>query len=1008
MKRRKRKMSLCKHCTGFLEAAELSATKILTLMLLLTSATCSNFDHQDDEHHKLNESLLANSSASLELRWHNQAAGEREEEDQASGLISGENALDDLLALETTRLLTIGRQASAPYASNQSTSTSRGATSTNLEPQDELQVTKVHHSPPTKASLGGPSSRREFRNSLAGSKGAAEQRQRQLLPANPAPHETWPGLYFLQSRVGRPLISTAPPAQGGWSSYAEFVHNKTASQGHRSAQTDGGDRPTAANKLTASTIEYDESRTSGNTSDRKHFPKLVSSQLSEEDAFERGLSLGNYQRTDASNMNWTQLLRQATENNVMESLMITNKTMVSLLCDTNEMLLRLKFKQPFRGMVATNADRSGKSCRLYGNGGLHYEFRVALYECGTRQETPRLFVNNIQIQFHQSLDLAEDEVKTIICSYPIRPRAPPPPQLPQRPSERIVEAPSEPAKLVHYEPLFLISGLLLLSLSLLGLTASAYMFTRRRRSGENLSRFSSRSGGFASTRIYRNQPSWPSNRLLAPPTISVGTNQPQAGETTRLAGSLGPKERRGAEAPAGGATNPKLPPKSQLPRVSMNPDESSDSLADKNDGSSITTIEIPFSNKVKAAENFTAPSEQRPTQQAGAAKGAEKSVGRPIHATALVASTTNKSPNGSAAPTKTVPKNSRLPALERVRVARPTKQPREASTGRGQDQTHLPRFGSLRATLTSPEQYQRLQEIANMFKEVRQEDHKEEGSDRVIVFKTRLIPSKYRRQIMDRLDTSERQKIRDALWNDEVFRSHIVDSVSRDIFRRKLRENPVYMSKFKPETWNLLEEIALDPGLSSSSGEDSASAAQTQLSDSSDSSDSSSSMRREPNTSQLAESHEKAPSVSGSSSQSVEPGAYESEIRSSMSHLDSLDFNPNTRQSYAELKTLPDSKDQLKAHNDASSKSMVRVSQFNSTKTKRDGGLTGTLINIDSVTNFAGSKDFSTYLRSSIKHTSYESPQDESLAFVNESVGSYEYAKEAYRLSPNLKETSLD
>jgi hypothetical protein len=141
---------------------------------------------------------------------------------------------------------------------------------------------------------------------------------------------------------------------------------------------------------------------------------------------------------------WAKLLSQATKNNAMESLMLTNRSIVSLLCDTNNMLVRFKFKRPFYGMVETNLDPF-KQCRLFGNGSQYYEMRIDLFECGTRQEMSRLFINNIQIRFQpdsggssssnypdqqrqqaqeesflrlETEEEVADEFKTLICSYP--------------------------------------------------------------------------------------------------------------------------------------------------------------------------------------------------------------------------------------------------------------------------------------------------------------------------------------------------------------------------------------------------------------------------------------------------------------------------------------------------------------------------------------------------------------------------------------------------------------
>ena len=89
------------------------------------------------------------------------------------------------------------------------------------------------------------------------------------------------------------------------------------------------------------------------------------------------------------------------------------------------MIVKINFSEPFRGIGYSDYDRTSP-CRFYGDGSRYYELRMPLKGCGTKQEAPRIFINNIVLRFHRSLELEEDEIKTIICRYP-PPLAPPPP-----------------------------------------------------------------------------------------------------------------------------------------------------------------------------------------------------------------------------------------------------------------------------------------------------------------------------------------------------------------------------------------------------------------------------------------------------------------------------------------------------------------------------------------------------------------------------------------------------
>lgn len=58
--------------------------------------------------------------------------------------------------------------------------------------------------------------------------------------------------------------------------------------------------------------------------------------------------------------------------------------LAQLSCDSGEMILRLNFSEPFRGIVYPNHDRLSP-CRFFGDGHHNYELRLPLRGCGTRQ-----------------------------------------------------------------------------------------------------------------------------------------------------------------------------------------------------------------------------------------------------------------------------------------------------------------------------------------------------------------------------------------------------------------------------------------------------------------------------------------------------------------------------------------------------------------------------------------------------------------------------------------------
>ncbi|XP_013784681.1 uncharacterized protein LOC106468787 [Limulus polyphemus] len=157
---------------------------------------------------------------------------------------------------------------------------------------------------------------------------------------------------------------------------------------------------------------------------------------------------------------------------------VTNKTRAYLSCESGEMVVTMNFTEPYRGITYTDYDRSGP-CKLYGDGRRYYQFRIPLKGCGTKQEAPRVFINNILVRFHRSLELDDDEVKTIICRYP-PPLAPPPnnlipTKLEPTPPLAVVATP----KLSEIELLLIVCALLFLTLLLLGVGMAYYCLKKR-------------------------------------------------------------------------------------------------------------------------------------------------------------------------------------------------------------------------------------------------------------------------------------------------------------------------------------------------------------------------------------------------------------------------------------------------------------------------------------------------------------------------------------------------
>ncbi len=55
-----------------------------------------------------------------------------------------------------------------------------------------------------------------------------------------------------------------------------------------------------------------------------------------------------------------------------------------LSCESGEMIVKINFSEPFRGVGYSDYDRTSP-CKFYGDGGRYYEMRLPLKGCGTKQ-----------------------------------------------------------------------------------------------------------------------------------------------------------------------------------------------------------------------------------------------------------------------------------------------------------------------------------------------------------------------------------------------------------------------------------------------------------------------------------------------------------------------------------------------------------------------------------------------------------------------------------------------
>lgn len=783
----------------------------------------------------------------------------------------------------------------------------------------------------------------------------------------------------------------------------EPLDNRTTS--HKSPLEPPGDYPDSDQ------LSYGRHRPIGLFRDSADKQQDNDSQLEQQDN-DNNANVGRHKQhqvqfADAANnpnMTWTQLIRLASMSNIVESLMVTNRSIVSLTCDTNDMLVRFKFQQPFKGIISTDIDSNSRlSCRLVGNGSHYYELRISLHSCGTRQELPRVFVNVVQIQFLRSRESAHDEIKNIVCSYPLLPQPVSPvdkdtvdrfEKLNNRNlSERIIEVPDNlrPSNLsAYYEPLLLIAGMLLLLLAFVGIATSVFLASRagsqRRRRvnptdltqhksiatanrlvgttngstgiGDNKQRrrgfkFLGRGNNFGSMRFYGSSPAQLANKRhsdmkpIAPPLVSVEPAKQQrtpasrgqqlsTGRQTTMIKPRSPSSssnssseraivaRYGANATRVGVDGAGA--RSATPGTSGSKQQvngagggTEDSLESENNRSSVTTIEIPYR--------------------------AEKSEPEEVHTTTLTKTNiiTKKSllsgrlVGGTGERENEPPAKQTRPPDDELRKGSGTTSPMSAKKSTSDTKST---FGSLRKTLTSPEEFKRLQYIAWMVNRIQASD-KDAGTPNTI-------------------DLKEKTCLDKLLNDDEIFRSYVVDSTNREVFRRKLRDNPVYSDRLKPSTWKLLEDLVVDG----------TQRVYTSKSDSPPDVD-----RSSKQTKPLPISSYKKKTVEKIDRETESITKRTTRIRSPLMPVqtdldgsDSLDSDRcedeiSTREKYEQqTKRLTSTKSNDNGHKQ---QPVVRVSQFNTTETDDSG----TRINIDSVTRFSTSKDFKAYMRSSIEQT---------------------------------------
>lgn len=879
------------------------------------------------------------------------------------------NSLDDLLAVESARWLQIGKPKDALELHESNTTSRTAPYETSLNITESTNFTNKSDDSPIHQAPLRPHNFQELKNS------------------HQPPPLVWPSIV--------PLVSWHHPLT--WTSIQlnqppEPINNQ----------------PNRWNI----TSEFDSNKT-GTFNFSRNFPSL-STKTTDEDQFEGAMKDTTGKKQSS---NWTQVIQKQSElGGDLESFMVTNRSIVTLQCDTNHMVVQLRFQDPFYGRIQTDLD-PGEACFVLGNGNKTIEWRIALRDCGTRQEGPRLFINNLKIYFQKSnssSDLSsldsdeEQEMKTIVCSYPLKPIAYPPSDLNTgiaglNISGRIVEQLlrpeiSQPARLTEYEPLMLVAGAMVIAMALLssiGGFVLARRYHQRQRQGKVIKLSNSRQP-FESARMYPNfKPNDSLNDssltkpspFMRPPLLSWSRR------TAKLSRKQPVRVRRLDlldDIPTRKLDDSRRKRKAVVKRPLgvLNKEEitipSRDSLAES---SSVTLIEIPFvSPKEKQSQiNPTA----RPHPESYRSRPTETS-GRP------------------SSPQK---KATKYDGIAEKDISSP-----EGNRIVG------PRLGSIRKTLTSPAEFNRLRRIEELFADGNRED--QSGAS---------VTSQSHGRILDHIELSERQLLREKLGSDELFRSHVIQARDLETFSKKLKRNPRYENQFKPETWNYLEKIIVEPiSIGSSSDDYPATITTTSVPQQnprgfdavSDDVHVATLRSSSPRTKTAGFQQQKPRSFGLEARRSdirhseVEDESLDETSRvehkaSDLNSSDSLEFSETGGGAQGTIDNINGSvnrkvdkqNDRIAASNsirttDGNVSSSIRMSQLSTSKSsnKRGYGLGDTLIEIDSVTNIKSSDNFTTYTRSSIEHRRYKGDSTSSSSSSREAYSMWSSHSPSYLL----------
>ncbi|XP_014222188.1 uncharacterized protein LOC106649341 isoform X1 [Trichogramma pretiosum] len=151
-----------------------------------------------------------------------------------------------------------------------------------------------------------------------------------------------------------------------------------------------------------------------------------------------------------------------------------NRTKAFLNCSQGSMQVDLMFAEPFYGLAYANFDRFS-ACITKGRGANSARIELPLKGCGTVQDPPRVFTNNIVVRFHPAVEMDGDEVITIVCRYPPARAEKPGPLIAHRESTE----PPPASGWNGFHLLLLICTLLFMALLLTGLSCSYVCLKRR-------------------------------------------------------------------------------------------------------------------------------------------------------------------------------------------------------------------------------------------------------------------------------------------------------------------------------------------------------------------------------------------------------------------------------------------------------------------------------------------------------------------------------------------------